>query len=284
MGGRLESHLREVKLEAFFKELKEKIGEERATEKLLKLSEVNGTKERVIKAKTYEEKVIEATRYAHGQRTMNEPIFEALADVASREDLERWEEAIGKSGTLVARRVWQLFFSPENRKRWISYLMKKKGISEDQANFILDRIHYLPASKRKPFDTFWTLSSKNLVHTEFPDHQDNVRRMAEGPGFELKKFEESILESSSEETLQLLYQIEDFIRAYEINPELSEILKEAGISGEFGQKGLLPSEWPTFGPVIKTLSEFKAAYDAFQKEMVTILKKFSKMKSPKKKR
>jgi len=284
MGGRLESHLREVKLEAFFKELKEKIGEERATEKVLKLSEVNGTKERVIKAKTYEEKVIEATRYAHGQRTMNEPIFEALADVASREDLERWEEAIGKSGTLVARRVWQLFFSPENREKWIGYLMKKKGITREEASLILDRIHYLPASKRKPFDTFWTLSSKNLVHTEFPDHQENVRRMAEGPGFELKKFEESILESSSEETLQLLYQIEDFIRAYEINPELSEILKEGGISGEFGQKGLLPSEWPTFGPVIKTLSEFKVAYDTFQKEMVTILKKFSKMKSPKKKR
>jgi len=284
MGGRLESHLREVKLEAFFKELKEKIGEERASEKVLRLSEVNGTKERVIKAKTYEEKVIEATRYAHGQRTINEPIFDALADVASREDLERWEEAIGKSGTLVARRIWQLFFSPENRNRWISYLMKKKGISEDQANFILDRIHYLPASKRKPFDTFWTLSSKNLVHTEFPDHQENVRRMAEGPEFELKKFEESILESSPEETLQLLYQIEDFIRAYEINPELSEIFKEAGITGDFGQKGLLPSEWPTFGPVLKTLSEFQSAYNHFQKEMVTILKKFSKMKSTKKKR
>ena len=284
MGGRLESHLREVKLEAFFKELKEKIGEERATEKVLRLSEVNGTKERVIKAKTYEEKVIEVTRYAHGQRTINEPIFDALADVASREDLERWEEAIGKSGTLVARRIWQLFFSPENRNRWISYLMKKKGISEDQANFILDRIHYLPASKRKPFDTFWTLSSKNLVHTEFPDHQENVRRMAEGPEFELKKFEESILESSPEETLQLLYQIEDFIRAYEINPELSEIFKEAGITGDFGQKGLLPSEWPTFGPVLKTLSEFQSAYNHFQKEMVTILKKFSKMKSTKKKR
>lgn len=284
MGGRLESHLREVKLEAFFKELKEKIGEERATEKVSKLSEINGTKQRVIKAKSYEEKVIEATRYAHGQRTMNEPIFEALAEVASREDLERWEEAIGKSGTLVARRVWQLFFSPENRKRWTSYLVKKKGISEDQANFILDRIHYLPASKRKPFDTFWTLSSKNLVHTEFPDHQENVRRMAEGPGFELKKFEESILESPPEETLRLLYQIEDFIRAYEINPELSEILKEAGMTGDFGQKGLLPTEWPTFGPVLKTLSEFQSAYNHFQKEMVTILKKFSKMKSPKKKR
>lgn len=283
MGGRLESHLREVKLEELFRELKEKIGEQRATEKVLKLSESNGTKEKVLRAKTYEEKVIEATRYANGQRSMNEPVFEALTEVASKESLERWEEVIGKSGTLVARRVWQLFFSSENRKKWISYLIKRKGISEDQAEFILDRIYYLPASKRKPFDTLWTLSSKNLVHTEFPDHQENVRRMAEEAGFELEEFKESISGSFSDEVLQQLYQIEDFVRAYEITPELSEIFKEAGISGDFGQKGLLPSEWPSFGPVLKTLSEFKSAYNQFQKEMMTILKKSSKIRPLKKK-
>ncbi len=283
MGGRLESHLREVKLEELFRELKEKIGEEKATMKVLKLSELNGTKEKVLRAKNYEEKVIEATRYAHGQRIMNEPIFEALADVASKESLERWEEAIGKSGTLVARRLWQIFFSPENRKKWISYLIEKKGISENQAGFILDRIYCLPASKRKPFDTFWTLSSKNLVHTEFPDHQENVRRMAEQPGFELKEFEESISRSFSDDVLEQLYQIEDFVKAYEVNSELSEIFTEAGISGDFGRKGLLPSEWPTFGPVLKTLSEFKSAYNHFQKEMVAILKNSSKIESQKKK-
>ncbi len=36
MGGRLESHLREVKLEEFFQELKRKIGEEKATEKIIR--------------------------------------------------------------------------------------------------------------------------------------------------------------------------------------------------------------------------------------------------------
>jgi len=31
-----------------------------------------------------------------------------------------------------------------------------------------------------------------------------------------------------------------------------------------------PSDWPEFGPVQKTLAEFKAAYDAFKKEMVSL--------------
>ncbi|MGQ9638383.1 MAG: hypothetical protein ACUVQ9_11015 [Thermodesulfobacteriota bacterium] len=283
MGGRLESHLREVKLEELFRELRDKIGEFEAMERIKKLSEVNGTKERVSQVKSYEEKVIQATRYAHGQRTINEPLFDVLKEVASRENLERWEDVIGKSGTLVARRVWGIFFSAENREKWIGYLMKRKGITREQASLILDRIYYLPASKRKPMDTFWTLSSKNLVHTEFPDHQENVRKTDEDPKFKLKEFKESILGNFPSEVVHQLYQIEDFIKAYEINSELSEIFQEVGISSDFGQRGLLPSEWPTFGPVIKTLSEFKTAYDSFQKEMVMVLKEFSKKKSKKRK-
>ncbi len=273
MGGRLESHLREEKLEELFSELKDKIGESKAIQKIEQLSEANGTKEKVSKAKTYKEKVWNVTRYAHGQRTINEPVREALKPVASGETLRNWEEAIGKSGTLVARRVWSIFFNDENREKWINYLMRRKGITQDQASFIMDRIHYLPASKRKPFDTYWTLASKNLVHTEFPDHQENVRRMAEDPQFQLKVFEESILKTFPNEVLTLLNQMDDFKKAYEINPELAEVFKEVGISGDFGLGGLLPSDWPCFGPVEKTLSEFKGAYDAFQKEMVSLIKK-----------
>jgi hypothetical protein len=73
--------------------------------------------------------------------------------------------------------------------------------------------------------------------------------------------------------LNQLNQIEDFRKAYEINSELSEVLKEVGISGDFGLGGLAPSDWPEFGPVQKTLSEFKGAYDAFQKERVSLIKK-----------
>jgi hypothetical protein len=273
MGGRLESHLREVKLEGLFRELKMKIGEEKALQKVERLSEANGTKEKVSRSKTYEEKVLAATRFAHGQRTINEPIFSALEEVAPKESLQKWEDGIAKSGTLVARRVWSIFFSDENREKWVAYLRTRKDLDGDQARLIMDRIHYLPASKRKPFDTYWTLSSRNLVHTEFPDHQENVRKMAEASSFDLKETEESITNTFPEEVLDLLNQLEDFRKAYEINPELAGVFKEAGISGEFGLGGLTPSDWPEFGPVKKTLSEFKGAYDAFQKEMVSLIKR-----------
>jgi hypothetical protein len=271
MGGRLESHLREVKLETFFRRLREKVGEETATHKIIQLSESNGTKDRVLKAKGYDEKALAATRYAHGQKKIDGPIVEALKDVASKEELQSWEEVIGKSGTLVARRVWSIFFSEPNRERWVTHLVEKKGLTRNQARLIMDRIHYLPASKRKPFDTYWTLSSRNLVHTEFPDHQENVRKMAEEPRFDAKEYAESISKTFPGETVEQLNQIEDFRKAFEINSELSQIFKGVGISGDFGLKGLEPSGWPQFGPVQKTLAEFKNAYDNFQKEMVSIL-------------
>jgi hypothetical protein len=270
MGGRLESHLREVKLEELFRELKRKIGEKKAIEKLERLSEANGTKDKVSTVKTYEQKVLAATRYAHGQKTLDHAIGAALGDVVSTESLRDWEEAISRSGTLVARRVWGIFFSEQNRDRWISHLMKKHGLAQDQARLIMDRIHCLPASKRKPFDTFWTLASRNLVHTEFPDHQENVRKMAEDPKFSLKDYDESIRDTFPAEILERLNQMEDFQKAYEINPELAEIFAAVGISEDFGVKGMKPSDWPEFGPVQKTLAEFKAAYDAFKKDMVSL--------------
>jgi hypothetical protein len=270
MGGRLESHLREVKLEELFQELKRKIGEKKAIEKLERLSEANGTKDKVSPAKTYEEKVLAATRYAHGQKTLDHAIGVALEDVVSTESLQDWEEAISRSGTLVARRVWGVFFCEENRDRWVTYLMKKHGLAQDQARLIMDRIHCLPASKRKPFDTFWTLACRNLVHTEFPDHQENVRKMAEDPKFSLKECEESIRCTFPSDIPERLSRMDDFQKAYEVNPELAEIFAAVGISEDFGLKGMKPSDWPEFGPVQKTLAEFKAAYDAFKKEMVSL--------------
>jgi hypothetical protein len=270
MGGRLESHLREVKLEELFGALKDKLGEEKATQKVEGLSAANGTKDKLAKAKTYDEKVIAATRFAN-QRTINAAVYEALRDVASKESLQDWEDAIGRSGTYVARRVWGTFFSARNRPRWINYLMRKSGLSRSQSRLILDRIHYLPASKRKPFDTYWTLTSKNLVHTEFPDHQENVRKVADTPSFSLKAHKESISKNFSPKFLKRLNQLKDFRKAYEINPELVKIFKSVGITGNLGSAGLRPEEWPEFGPVQKTLAEFKAAYDTFQQEMISVL-------------
>jgi hypothetical protein len=279
MGGRLESHLREVRLEELFNELKKATGEKKATEMVLRLSEANGTKEKVAQSKTYEEKVVAATRFAN-QKTLNEPVFEALKEVASKESLQEWEEVIGRSGTLVARRVWGIFFSDFNRDRWISYLMEKKCLTREQASLVMDRIHYLPASKRKPFDTYWTLARRNLVHTEFPDHQENVRKMAETPDFNLAGCSESIQVTFPAHVLERLNQIDDFRKAYEVNSELAGAFREVGIQEDLGSGGLNPQDWPEFGPVKKTVAEFKAAYDGFYKEMTDSLKKPAPKKKP----
>jgi hypothetical protein len=269
MGGRLESHLREVKLEECFAELKKKAGEDQALKKMEHLAQANNTQDDLAKAKGFEAKVLAVTRFAH-QKKIDGPACEALREVASKESLRGWEEVISRSGTLVARRVWSIFFSETNRERWISYLMKKHDLEREQAGWILDRIHCLPASKRKPFDTFWTLSSRNLVHTEFPDHQENVRKMAEDPKFNLAEYRDSITHAFPRETLEQLNRMQDFRKAYEINGELAEIFKQVGVQGDFGLEGLDPADWPEFGPVQKTLAEFKGAHDNFQKEMLAV--------------
>ena len=93
--------------------------------------------------------------------------------------------------------------------------------------------------------------------------------MAEEPQFNLKEYEESISHPFPLETFEQLIQMEDFQKAFEINSELADLFKEVGIFEDFGFKGLKPPDWPTFGPVQKTLTEFKSAYDAFQGEMVS---------------
>jgi hypothetical protein len=95
--------------------------------------------------------------------------------------------------------------------------------------------------------------------------------MAEEPRFDTREYAESISKTFPKETVDQLSQIEDFRKAFEINSELSQLFKGVGISGDFGLQGLEPSGWPEFGPVQKTLAEFKNAYDNFQKEMVSTL-------------
>jgi hypothetical protein len=107
-----------------------------------------------------------------------------------------------------------------------------------------------------------------MVHTEFPNHQENVRKMAEDPAFKLADYAESITHPFPPEVLTTLNTIPDFRKGYELNAELNQALREAGIAGDFGRDGHTPAEWPEFGSVQKTLVEFKAAYDKFSKDMV----------------
>lgn len=271
MGGRLESHLREVKLEELFAQLKRKVGEAKALERVNQLAAANGTKPKVDQAKGYEAKVAAATRFAT-QRSIDANVIAALQDVASEEDLRTWEDVIGKSGTLVARRVWGIFFPEGNREKWEGYLCRKFQLSREQAHLILNRVYYLPASKRKPQDTYWTLTGKNMVHTEFPDHQENVRRMAENEGFVASDYFDSITAQFPAEVLDRLNTMPDFRKSYEVNAEIAQVLREAGIAGDFGTGGLTPKQWPAYGPVQKTSAEFKAAYDKFRDDMLGLFK------------
>jgi len=269
MGGRFESHLREVKLEQLFAELKASLGEAAALERVRRLAAVNGSAAKVEAAKGYEAKVVAATRYGN-QRTIDGHAIAALAGVSSEAELAAWEDAIGKSGTLVARRAWGIFWSAENRPRWVAYLAKRYQITPEQAALILSRVCYLPASKRKPQDTYWTLTGTCMVHTEFPNHQENVRRLAEEPGFDLAAFRESITHQFPAEALAKLNTLPDFRAGYELNSALNRILREAGIAGDFGVGGHTPEDWPAFGSVKKTVAEFTAAYDKFRDDMLAL--------------
>ncbi len=271
MGGRFESHLREVKLEELFAELKKKLGEAEALKRVEQLAAVNGTKPKVDAAKGYEAKVVAATRFGN-QRTIDANVIAALQDVASEQELRTWEDVIGKSGTLVARRVWGIFFSEGNREKWVDYLCRKHQLTREQAKLIFSRVCYLPASKRKPQDTYWTLAGANMVHTEFPNHQENVRKMAEDAGFNLADYVESITGQFPQEVVDKLNTIPDFRKGYELNPELNRILREARIEGNFGTGGHTPEQWPDFGSVQKTLAEFKGAYDKFRDDMLGLFK------------
>jgi len=275
MGGRFESHLREVKLEDLFADLKRKLGEAEALKRVNQLAAANGTNPKVDAAQGYQDKVVAATRFGN-QRTIDSNVIAALQGVASEEELKGWEDVIGKSGTLVARRVWGIFFSEENRGKWLDYLARKYQLTQAQGRLILERIYYLPASKRKPQDTYWTLTGTNMVHTEFPNHQENVRKMADTEGFQLSEYAESIQGEFAPEVVKRLSTIPDFRLGYELNAELTRILREVGIAGDFGTGGHTPEQWPDFGPVQKTSAEFKAAYDKFREEMLALLKAAAK--------
>ena len=76
--------------------------------------------------------------------------------------------------------------------------------------------------------------------------------------------------------VQRLLKPENFRRAYELTPELTEKLRSVGIEGDFGEGGLRMDEWPTFGSVIKTMTEFTNAYIRFREKCVGFVREMAK--------
>jgi len=290
MGGRLEDHLREAIAADLVKKalsgVRDKEGELFKLAKALNVpvEKPQGTWKGPsgwgydIVADTLEKKIELVCSRAYLKRLDAEPLVEFLAEhgvFASREEAARRlgeiEEAVRISGTLVAQRVWWLFFSPENKPKWLAWLVKKYGLTPEQARRVLDAIDVLPASKRKPMDTYLTLARNNMTNTEFPDHQLNVLKTYSEPSFRLEEYDNAIMKKHDERYVKILYEYEDFVKAYELTPELVEVFKEAGIEVEgMGTNGLRPEEWGKFGSTVKTMKGFTEAYLKFRDECVRV--------------
>ena len=276
MGGRFVSHLREVEVEKLFVSVASRAGEDKAHELLDILAESVGVDDDTrqgLASASVADKAKTFGSYAVLKSLDNEAVLQAAEGAGqSRDAILQLEEDLKKGGTLVARRVYWIFFAPENRPKWIGYLSKTHGISEDQAQWILESMDVLPASKRIPEDTLHALGQLGMCHTEFPNHQRAVQLVSEEDGFDLNDLKESILDSYDPGVSGRLYELPDYQKGYDLTPSVKDFLvHEVGIDVDSWQtRGMEPSDWKNFGSVQKTTGEFQAAYDTFSGKCVDI--------------
>jgi len=276
MGGRFVSHLREVEAENLFAAAAEKAGEGKAQALLDELADAvkvdDATKQKVT---TIAQKAEAFCAYKF-LKSLDNPVVLKAAEAAGQSSaaIAELEADLKKGGTLVARRVYWVFYAPENRPKWTSYLQKAYGVTEEQATWILESMDVLPASKRIPEDTLHALGKTNMCHTEFPNHQRAVQMTSEEAGFNLEDLRESVLDTYDPGVAERLRALPDFCKGYDLTPSVKDFLvNQVGIDVATWQtKGMEPSDWPNFGSVQKTSAEFKAAYDAFAAKCVGLAK------------
>lgn len=291
MGGRLESHLREVEAERILLETLD--GSNNKEMSLRKLAQGLGAPVEPDKTQSLVEKVktVCSSKYLKSltDRTFSETVALGYRQAPSEgkggraislAQLAETEEVIGYAGTVVAQKVYGIFFSPENRAKWIAYVRKQFDLSKSEAEEVMDKIDVLPASKRKPDDTYLTLARRNVTNTEFPNHQLDVLLASRRPGFDIHRFEDSIAKRHARNVLERLLKLEDFRRAYELTPELVGELQRVGIDAESGERPLRSEEWSGFGPVVKTMTEFRNAYSSFRKASTGIASESATRRSP----
>jgi len=276
MGGRLVSHLREVEAEKIFAKVTKKLGEARAAEHLMTLARAlnvdRATLDRVGGS------FVDRVRAICAFKFLKSLAHKAMIEIAEAAGLkqagiETLEQDLRKAGTLVARRVYRVFYGPESRPRWVAYLQRRYDLSQGQAETVLNSMDVLPASKRIPEDTYHTLGYPNFCNTEFPYHARAVQMMAETEGFRLEAFRGAILQAYDPGVTKRLNRLPDFRLAYDLTPDMRDfLLNEVGISevADWGTGGIQPEEWRHFGSVKKTVAEFRAAYDAFVVKCVGI--------------
>ena len=268
MEGRLEDHLREVQAAVL---LKQHLGEtDDADQRIREIAERLGLRGELEGAGTLDE-MIALLCARKNLKTLTEDWFASLVPASA--NLARMEQDIRWAGILVTRRVFGLAFGPRAAPIWEKHLQATMGLSLDQAKDAVSRVDLLPASKRREDDTYQVLggkATKNLTNTEFPDQQLKVWLHSRKSAFDLSDFENSIARSEPEVLARLLA-LEDFRKAYELTGQLSKELNELGIDVPREDGGLEPGQWDSYGPVVKTMREFKGAYLTFRNRLVQSL-------------
>jgi len=183
-----------------------------------------------------------------------------------RAEIEQLEADLKKAGTLVSKRVYRVFYERKNHSRWVTWLQRQYKMSRRDAITILDSMDVLPASKRVPEDTYDTLGSPNMCNTEFPNHARAVQLYSEREDFDLNSFRNAVNSPPDPQLVNRLMGIDDFVRGYEATNAISGELVGVGVlsnARELGLRGIPEDKWQDFGPVKKTMAEFKDAYEKF---------------------
>jgi hypothetical protein len=271
MGGRFASHLREVETERIFVDIARRVGEDKASELLLRLAKGLGLSDqevdRVQKASGIAQKAEIVCAFKNLKTLTHKAFLAAVAEGGmSRAEIEQLEADLKKAGTLVSRRVYWVFYEKRNHSRWIAWLQRQYEIPRRKAIAVVDSMDILPASKRVPEDTYNTLGSRNMCNTEFPNHARAVQLYSERDDFDLNSFRDAVSSLPDPRLVDRLTEIDDFVRGYESTKSISVELVRVGVLSdeqELGLRGIPEDEWQDFGAVKKTMAEFKDAYEKF---------------------
>jgi len=281
MGGRFVSHLREVEAERILLDIVRRIGEEKANELLLQLAKGLDLSDQDSGRLRSAPNVAQKVKITCAFKNLKTLAYEAFMTVAtegdmSRAEIEQLEADLKKAGTLVAKRVYWVFYDRKNHNRWVVWLQRQHKISRRDAITVLDSMDVLPASKRVPEDTYDTLGSPNMCNTEFPNHARAVQLYSERDNFDLNSFRNAVTSAPDQEVVKRLMSIDDFVRGYDSTKAISTELVRVGVLSdeqELGLGGVPEDEWQGFGAVQKTMGEFKDAYERFLARSVDLASK-----------
>jgi len=268
MGGRFVSHLREEEAKRILLKIASQNGDSEASRIIIRLAQglnlTNSEIARVDHAATVSEKADIVCAFKNMKSLIHDAFLEAAAHAdLSRVQVEELEMDLRKAGTLVARKVYQLFYEKMNREKWVIWLENEHKLKRADAVSVLDSMDILPASKRVPEDTLDTLASLNMCNTEFPNHAKAVQVYSEKDKFNLQSFSEGALRGPDADLVGRLSSIRDFVKGYESTSGISAELRKVNAAFPTPLGGIGENEWSEFGPVKKTMTEFKDAYDRF---------------------